>query len=105
VSPPAAAPPRAVEVEVEVSAPSAQAEEAEEKAAHPAHGNQDSRDGARRPAAHAPIMTLAESQRTLVARALEITRGNKKEAARLLGIPRQRLYRLIERYGIGSGAG
>jgi DNA-binding NtrC family response regulator len=45
-----------------------------------------------------PLPTLAESERQLIAAALEKSGGNKNEAARLLGIDRQRLYRKIEKY-------
>ena len=45
-----------------------------------------------------PLLTLAESERQLIAAALEKSGGNKNEAARLLGIDRQRLYRKIEKY-------
>ena len=44
------------------------------------------------------LLTLAESERQLIAAALEKSGGNKNEAARLLGIDRQRLYRKIEKY-------
>ena len=47
------------------------------------------------------LPTLEESERRLLAAALEQSRGNKNEAARLLGIDRQRLYRKIEKYGLG----
>jgi len=39
-------------------------------------------------------------ERRLIAAALRKSEGNKKEAARLLGIDRQRLYRKIEKYGL-----
>ena len=45
-----------------------------------------------------PLLTLAESERQLIVSALEKSGGNKNEAARLLGIDRQRLYRKIEKY-------
>ena len=45
-----------------------------------------------------PLPTLADSERQLIAAALEKSSGNKNEAARLLGIDRQRLYRKIEKY-------
>ena len=45
-----------------------------------------------------PLQTLAESERQLIAAALEKSGGNKNVAARLLGIDRQRLYRKIEKY-------
>src|SRR5262249_44233338 len=46
------------------------------------------------------IPTLADAERELVAAALRKAGGNKNEAARLLGIDRQRLYRKIEKYGL-----
>ena len=53
------------------------------------------------PATDAPtVQTLAEAERGLVAAALRKTGGNKNEAARILGIDRQRLYRKIEKYGL-----
>ena len=49
----------------------------------------------------APLPLDELEKRTIVA-ALQRSAGNKKEAARLLGIDRQRLYRKLEKYGIGS---
>jgi len=46
------------------------------------------------------LPTLADTERRLVAAALRQSGGNKNEAARLLGIDRQRLYRKIEKYGL-----
>jgi DNA-binding NtrC family response regulator len=46
------------------------------------------------------LPTLAEAERRLVSAALRRSGGNKNEAARLLGIDRQRLYRKIEKYGL-----
>jgi DNA-binding NtrC family response regulator len=37
-------------------------------------------------------------ERVLIVRALQEAGGNKNQAARLLGIDRQRLYRKIEKY-------
>ena len=48
----------------------------------------------------ASLPTLAETERRLVAAALRESGGNKNEAARLLGIDRQRLYRKIEKYNL-----
>ncbi|HVY62147.1 MAG TPA: sigma-54 dependent transcriptional regulator [Planctomycetota bacterium] len=48
------------------------------------------------------VLTLADSERELVVRALRMTGGNKKQAAEALGLPRQRLYRKIERYRLGN---
>ncbi len=44
------------------------------------------------------LRTLADAERDLIAATLRKTGGNKNEAARLLGIDRQRLYRKIEKY-------
>jgi DNA-binding NtrC family response regulator len=47
------------------------------------------------------VPPLEEMERRLIAAALQQGHGNKNEAARLLGIDRQRLYRKIEKYGLG----
>jgi DNA-binding NtrC family response regulator len=47
------------------------------------------------------LPTLEEAERRLVSAALRKSGGNKNEAARLLGIDRQRLYRKIEKYDLG----
>lgn len=47
-------------------------------------------------------LPLAEVEKRNILAALQRSGGNKKEAARILGIDRQRLYRKIEKYGIGS---
>ncbi|NNJ25911.1 sigma-54-dependent transcriptional regulator [Alienimonas chondri] len=52
---------------------------------------------ARRP----PATTLADRERESVEAALRKTDGNKAEAARLLGVHRRKMYRLIERHGLG----
>ncbi|TMB24434.1 MAG: sigma-54-dependent Fis family transcriptional regulator [Deltaproteobacteria bacterium] len=46
------------------------------------------------------LSTLGDMERRLITAALRKSEGNKKEAARLLGIDRQRLYRKIEKYGL-----
>jgi two-component system response regulator AtoC len=46
------------------------------------------------------LPTLDESERRLIAAALEASGGNKNEAARRLGIDRQRLYRKISKYNL-----
>jgi DNA-binding NtrC family response regulator len=46
------------------------------------------------------VPTLDESERRLIASALAKSGGNKNEAARILGIDRQRLYRKIEKYNL-----
>ena len=47
----------------------------------------------------APVPLDELEKRNIVA-ALQHSGGNKNEAARLLGIDRQRLYRKIEKYGL-----
>jgi DNA-binding NtrC family response regulator len=46
------------------------------------------------------ILPLAELERRAIVAALARTRGNKAEAARLLGIERPRLYRKLQKYGL-----
>jgi DNA-binding NtrC family response regulator len=48
------------------------------------------------------LPTLEEAEARLVAAALAQSAGNKNEAARRLGIDRQRLYRKISKYGLRS---
>jgi len=46
--------------------------------------------------------TLKALQKEQVLKMLESTHGNKERTARLLGISRRTLYRLLERYGLGK---
>lgn len=46
------------------------------------------------------ITSLEDMEQRVIANALARSRGNKNEAARLLGIDRQRLYRKIAKYGL-----
>jgi len=46
------------------------------------------------------LPTLDHAERDLIQRALARSGGNKNEAARQLGIDRQRLYRKIEKFGL-----
>ena len=46
--------------------------------------------------------TLSALQRERVLAVLESTHGNKERAARLLGISRRTLYRLLDRYGLSK---
>jgi DNA-binding NtrC family response regulator len=55
-----------------------------------------------------PPESLAEAERRHIIRALAWTRGNRREAARLLGVARSTLLAKIRRYGLeeitaGSG--
>ena len=52
------------------------------------------------PEASSQIQTIAELERAHVIRVLELTGGNRKRAAELLGINRRTLYRMAERFGI-----
>lgn len=52
----------------------------------------------------AELPTLEEMERSLILAALQKSHGNKNEAARLLAIDRQRLYRKIEKYEIEGAA-
>ena len=46
------------------------------------------------------LVSLEEIERRYVARVIQATAGNKTAAARILGIERKRLYRMLERLGI-----
>jgi DNA-binding NtrC family response regulator len=48
----------------------------------------------------AELPTLEAMEKSLIAAALSKSHGNKNEAARILAIERQRLYRKIEKYGL-----
>lgn len=50
-------------------------------------------------------LNLAQSEKQLIERALAVARGNKSEAARLLGITRRALYGRLERYEIDVDEG
>ena len=54
--------------------------------------------------ADAPICTLQEAEERLVREALKITQGKKIEAARILGIERRRLNRLLDKLNIQVSA-
>ena len=49
-----------------------------------------------------PLGTLAELEKVHIQRVLEHTQGNKKEAARVLGIDRSTLYARLKTYGIDA---
>lgn len=46
------------------------------------------------------LPTFQQHERTLIERTLELTRGNKVQAARELGISRKKLYARMARYGL-----
>jgi DNA-binding NtrC family response regulator len=50
------------------------------------------------------LVTLDEVERRYVLRVLEAAGGNKSEAARILGLDRKRLYRMLERWSAGPRA-
>ncbi|MHC4133733.1 MAG: sigma-54-dependent transcriptional regulator [Planctomycetota bacterium] len=52
------------------------------------------------PAVATPVQTLHEAERNLVGAALRAAKGNKSEAARVLGISRSRLYHFIRLHRI-----
>src|SRR5262249_33218982 len=52
-------------------------------------------------AAPSARQTLDENERVLIVDTLAASGGNKNEAARRLGIDRQRLYRKLRKYGLG----
>jgi DNA-binding NtrC family response regulator len=54
------------------------------------------------PAGSSDPLPLAEVERRNILAALHRSGGNKNEAARILGIDRQRLYRKIEKYGLDA---
>jgi len=47
-----------------------------------------------------PHSTAMRAQRGLIERALERAKGNKSQAARLLGLTRAQLYSRLEKYGV-----
>lgn len=49
-------------------------------------------------------LTLRDTERQQVQQALESAAGNKVRAARLLGISRRALYRLLEKHGLAGGS-
>jgi len=48
-----------------------------------------------------PGMSLADAERLVIARTLEMTGGNRQQAAKMLGIGERTLYRKIKDYGLG----
>jgi DNA-binding NtrC family response regulator len=50
----------------------------------------------------AELPTLEDMEKSLIAAALHKSRGNKNEAARILAIDRQRLYRKMEKYRLDA---
>ena len=49
-----------------------------------------------------PPETLVEMERRHIARTLEYTHGNRRDAARILGIARSTLLAKIRRYGLDA---
>jgi two-component system response regulator HydG len=48
------------------------------------------------------LVPLEQVERRYIARVMEVVGGNKSAAARILGLDRKRLYRMLERLGLGS---
>src|SRR4029079_6002999 len=62
------------------------------------------------PSDHSPVLKIPEEGLSLVAlekeliqQALEVSGGNKSQAARLLGLTRRTLYSRLERHGLAPG--
>jgi two-component system response regulator HydG len=49
------------------------------------------------------LVPLEEVERRYIARVMEVVRGNKTAAARILGIERKRLYRMLDRLDVVAG--
>jgi len=64
------------------------------------HGIRDGEQVAQPDPAAPAVLTLQQAERNLVEAALRTAKGNKSEAARMLGISRTRLYHLIRLYRI-----
>jgi transcriptional regulator with GAF, ATPase, and Fis domain len=56
---------------------------------------------AEQPRSHTALGTLVDVEREHIMRVLVATEGNKAKAARMLGVSRPRLDRLIWKHGIG----
>jgi len=54
----------------------------------------------RRPMYRRALLSLDEMERQLVEKALELSNWNKSEAARVIRIPRKRLYTLMRKHGL-----
>ena len=54
------------------------------------------------PAAESQVRRIRDLERDEIDRALAETRGNKKEAAKRLGLSRRALYRRLDKFGIHS---
>ncbi len=48
------------------------------------------------------LLPMREVERRYIARVLELTRGNRTEASRILGFDRKTLYRKLRRYNLAS---
>jgi two-component system response regulator HydG len=48
-----------------------------------------------------PVISIPQSERNTIAKALEATGGERGKAARILGIGRTTLYRKMKQYSIG----
>ena len=72
-----------------------------QKADLPAHIIRQARAGqAMNPDAAGSVPTLLEAEQELLVKALAAADGNKTIAAKLLGVSRPRLYKMMERHGV-----
>jgi len=47
-----------------------------------------------------PVTSMAEAERELIQRALQMAEGNKTRTAQILGVSRKQLYAKIAKYGL-----
>ncbi|MDE3035760.1 MAG: sigma-54-dependent Fis family transcriptional regulator [Nitrospirota bacterium] len=70
-----------------------------------AHSGSTAGTGGHAPGESGAWLTLEEMEKQYLQRVLQETRGNKVQAAKILGIDRRTLYRMAERFGLDLGEG
>src|SRR5690606_4638004 len=89
----------------EVGGPAGPGAEAEPEAAAPGAGPPSAQGAAEAPPPESYQGAMVDFERQLVAATLQRTGGDRREAARLLGVSLATLYRRIEKLGLkGTGA-